>query len=247
VSQSSSAVATGGASRELDSAWRTKVLPLCNEAFFNRYPFVAGSADDVPADDFSHLLGPGGMIDGFFNDNLKGFVDTTTKPWKWQAANQSQLSLAPGTLVQFERAAQIRDSLFSDGQQIQVKFQLVPVSLDAGIGQISLDIAGQTMTYNHGPTESTSFRWPGQNGKTLVRVTMTPASGGNATITEKDGAWALLRLLDSARVIPSGQPDKFRLVFTAPGGSATFELNASSVRNPFTLSALRAFRCPSSL
>jgi type VI secretion system protein ImpL len=124
---------------------------------------------------------------------------------------------------------------------------LVPVSLDAGIGQISLDIAGQTMSYNHGPTESASFRWPGQNGKSLVRVTMTPASGGNATITEKDGPWALLRLLDSARVIPSGQPDKFRLVFTTPGGSATFELNASSVRNPFTLGALRAFRCPSSL
>ena len=127
-----------------------------------------------------------------------------------------------------------------------MKFQLVPVSLDAGIGQITLDIAGQTMTYNHGPTESTSFRWP-QNGKTLVRVTMTPASGGNATITEKDGPWALLRLLDTARVIPSGQPDKFRLIFTSPGGSATFELDASSVRNPFTLSALRASRCPASL
>ena len=42
----------------------------------------------------------------------------------------------------------------------------------------------------------------------------------------------LLRMLDAAKVIPSGAPDKFRLVFTAPSGSATFELNASSVRNP---------------
>jgi type VI secretion system protein ImpL len=246
VSQSSSAVATGGASHELDDAWKSKVLPLCSEAFFDRYPFVASSSDDVPTDDFAHLLGPGGLIDGFFNDNLKAFVDTTAKPWKWQAANHSQLTLAPGTLIQFERAAQIRDSLFSSGNQVQVKFQLVPVSLDAGIGQISIDISGQTLTYNHGPTESTSFLWP-KDGKTLVRVTMTPASGGNATIIEKDGPWSLLRLLDTARVIPSGQPDKFRLVFTSPDGSATFQLNASSVRNPFTLSALRAFRCPASL
>jgi type VI secretion system protein ImpL len=245
VSQSSSTVATSGASHALSDSWRSNVLPLCSEAFFGRYPFVAGSSEDVPVDDFAHLLGPGGMIDSFFNTNLKPFVDTTSKPWKWQAANQSQLTLSPGTLVQFERAAEIRDSLFS-GDQILVKFSLVPVSLDAGIGQISIDISGQTLTYNHGPTESTSFRWP-NNGKNLVRVTITPASGGNATVIEKDGPWALLRLLDSARVIPSGQPDKFRLVFSTADGSATFQLNASSVRNPFTLGALRAFRCPSSL
>jgi len=247
VSTSSAAVATGGASQALQTSWKTKVLPLCDEAFFNRYPFVAGSTSDVPTDDFAKLLGPGGMIDAFFNENLKSFVDTSVRPWKWQAANQSQLQLQPGTLVQLERAAQIRDSLFADPQTILVKFQLVPVSLDAGIGQITLDIAGQTMTYAHGPTESNQFRWPAPNGKTLVRATMTPASGGNATVLEMDGPWALLRMLDSIKVIPSGQPDKFRLVFSAPGGTASFDLNASSVRNPFTMGALRAFRCPAAL
>jgi type VI secretion system protein ImpL len=247
VSASSAAVATGGASKELDSAWRSQVLPLCSEAFFNRYPFAAASSSDVPADDFAHLLGPGGLIDHFFNENLKSFVDVSSKPWKWQAANQSRLSLQPDTLVQLERAAEIRDSLFSDGQNLLVKFQLVPVSLDAGVGQISIDIGGKSLVYNHGPTESSAFRWPGANSKTLVRVTMTPANGGNAQVIEKDGPWALLRLLDVVKVIPSGQPDKFRLVFTSPSGNATFDLNASSVRNPFTLGALRAFRCPSSL
>ena len=247
VSASSSAVATGGASHELDTAWKTKVLPLCDAAFFDRYPFVAGSDSDVPIDDFTKLLGPGGMIDAFFNDNLKSFVDTTSKPWKWQAANQSSLQLSPGTLVQLERAAQIRESLFADPTNIAVKFQLVPVSLDPGVGQISIDIAGQQMTYSHGPTESQAFRWPAASGKTLVRVTITPASGGNATVIEKDGPWSLLRLLDVIKVIPSSQPDKFRLVFTGAGGTATFDLNASSVRNPFTLNALRAFRCPPAL
>jgi type VI secretion system protein ImpL len=247
VSTSSATVATGGASKELDDAWRSKVLPLCSEAFFDRYPFVAGSSSDVPSDDFAHLLGPGGLIDGFFNDNLKSFVDTTRSPWRWQAANQAHLNLDPGALAQLERAAKIRDSLFSDGSNILVKFELVPVSLDAGVGQFTIDVGGQTLTYNHGPTEPESFRWPGTGGKTLVRVTMTPANGHNATEIEKDGPWALLRLLDAAHVIPSGQPDKFRIVFSSPAGAATFELNASSVRNPFTLSALRAFRCPATL
>jgi type VI secretion system protein ImpL len=245
VASSSRAIATGGASSALQDAWRTKVLPLCNDAFLNRYPFVA-SPVDVPADDFAHLLGPGGLIDQFFNENLKPFVDTTTSPWK--AANNTAVTLAPGTLAQFENAAKIRDSLFNGAPQITVKFQLEPANLDAGLGQVTLDIAGQSMTYNHGPTESMSFQWP-SGGKTLVRVTMTPASGGNGQITEKDGPWALLRLLDPpTKVIPvPAQADKFSLVFSAPGGTASFTLNASSVRNPFTLTALRAFRCPATL
>lgn len=251
VSQSSSTVAASGASRELSDAWKSKVLPLCNAAF-NRYPFVAGSASDVPVDDFARLLGPKGMIDQFFDENLKPFVDTSSKPWKWQAANNSKLNLSPGSLGQFERAAEIRDSLFGNGGQMQVGFQLVPVTLDAGVGKVTLDIGGQSISYDHGPTESVRFTWPGQGGKTLVRSTMTPASGsaggGGSAGAERDGPWALLRFLDrDARVVPSGQADKFRLVLAAPFGNATFDLVAGSVRNPFTLQALRSFRCPASL
>jgi len=246
VSDSGAAVASGGASASLSDAWRSKVLPLC-QAAFNRYPFVAGSSADVPLDDFSHLLGPGGLMDGFFNDNLKSLIDTSTTPWKWQSADHVALGLSQETLVEFQRAAAIRDALYPSGTQMQVKFQLVPVSLDPALAKISLDIAGHAMTYDHGPTESAAFVWPGQDGRTLVRVTVTSASGGGETVTEKDGPWALLRLLDTARVIPSGEPDQFKLVFSVPAGSATFQLNASSVRNPFTMSALRSFRCPAKL
>jgi type VI secretion system protein ImpL len=76
---------------------------------------------------------------------------------------------------------------------------------------------------------------------------MTPASGGQGQVTERDGPWALLRLLDAARITPSGQPDRFRIAFSGAGGTASFDLNASSVNNPFTMAALRSFRCPAKL
>jgi type VI secretion system protein ImpL len=244
VSSSGAAVATGGASTELSDAWRSKVLPLCNAAF-NRYPFIAGSTADVPLDDFSRLLGPGGLIDTFFNDNLKSLVDTSSTPWHWQAADHASLGLSPNTLTEFERAADIRDAIFAGGSQVQVKFELVPVSLDPRIAKVSIDISGQTMSYDHGPIESQGFTWP-SNGKTTVRVTITPTGGGHETTIEKNGPWSLLRLLDG-RVTPSGQPDSFKLSFSAPQGAAIFTLNASSVRNPFTMSAIRSFRCPAHL
>ena len=246
VATSGNQVATAGASREMSDAWRAKVVPLC-EAAFNRYPMVAASANDVPVDDFARLLAPGGMMDQFFDQYLKSFVDTGAKPWKWLSPDRVPLGFSPGSLAEFERAAQIRDALFSGGKEMQVRFQLVPKSLDPQVGQITLDIAGTVLTWNHGPPEPGRFQWPGAGGKTLVRVTMTPASGGQGQVIEKDGAWALLRLLDAAKVTPSGQPDKFSITFSGAGGTGTFELNATSVNNPFTMAALRSFRCPAKL
>jgi type VI secretion system protein ImpL len=66
-------------------------------------------------------------------------------------------------------------------------------------------------------------------------------------VTEENGPWALLRLLDVAKVTPTGQPDKFHVTFATPSGNAVFDLNAASVRNPFSMTALRAFRCPAQL
>ena len=68
------------------------MLPLC-QAAFNRYPFIAGSTQDVPLDDFVHLLGPGGLMDQFFDQYLKPFVDNTQLPWKWQSADHTKLGL----------------------------------------------------------------------------------------------------------------------------------------------------------
>jgi type VI secretion system protein ImpL len=247
VSQSSSQVTASGASSELMDAWRSKVVPLC-QAAFNRYPFIPGSQEDVPLDDFTHLLGPGGLMDQFFDQYLKPFVDITSTPWRWQSPDHTKLGLSPDALSEFERAADIRDALFSTGgSQIQVKFQLVPVTLDPGLAQVTVEIGGQAMTYAHGPIQPMMMQWPGTGGNTQTRLTMTPVKGGQATIVENDDAWSLLRLLDAAKVSSSGQPDHFRITFTSPAGNAVFELNASSVRNPFNMSALRAFRCPANL
>ena len=149
-------------------------------------------------------------------------------------------------LSEFERADDIRQALFSNGAQPAVQFQLVPVSLDPGLAQVSVEVAGQTLSYAHGPIQPVMMAWPGKDGSTLVRLTMTPAGGGSESVTQENDTWSLLRLLDSGHLVPTGQPDKFRIVFSSAAGKAEFELNANSVRNPFNMS-LRTFRCPPKL
>jgi len=245
VSQSSSHVTARGASVKLQDAWKSQVLPLC-QAAFGRYPFVANSSEDVPIGDFVHLLGPDGLMGKFFDEYLKPFVDTTTEPWQWQSADHTKLGLSPGVLTEFQRANDIREALFSSGAQPAVQFQLVPVSLDAGLAEVSVEIGGQTLTYAHGPIEPVAMQWPGKDANTLVRLTMTPAGGGPEAVTQEDDTWSLLRLLEAGHLAATDQPDKFRVVFSSPSGKAEFKLNANSVRNPFNMS-LRAFRCPAQL
>ncbi len=242
------AIRTGGISVGMGvaNAWRSQVVPLC-EAAFKRYPFVPGSPDDVPVDDFARLLGPGGEMERFFNANLKSYVDTTRRPWRWIAKDRAPSGISETSLTEFEHAAQIREGLFNNGSSVQVRFQLTPVAMDSAVGQASVDIGGQTLTYAHGSLQAQPFIWPGADGKYGVRLTMTPAAaGGVVAITEKDGPWALLRLLDG-HIKPGAQSDKFRVSFQGGGGAVVFELAASSVRNPFTLDALRSFRCLSKL
>jgi type VI secretion system protein ImpL len=246
VSKSGTSVTSSGAAQELSDAWRSKVLPLCREAF-NRYPFVAGASSDVPPDDFAKLLGPGGLMETFFNDNLAALVDTGSSPWKWQSADHVNLGLSPGALGEFENAAKIRDALFAGGSQMQIKFSLKGTHLDAGLRRVSVLIAGQTMVSDFGPQEASSFQWP-NDGKTLVRITMVGARDGQERLIEDDHAWALLHVFTGAgRVIPTGSPDQFQLVFSSEYGNATFALEAKSVRNPFSMRELRSFRCPDKL
>jgi type VI secretion system protein ImpL len=246
VSNSSTQVTASGASAEISDAWRSKVLPLCVAAF-NRYPFIASSPDDVPPGDFDHLLGPDGLMQKFFDKYLAALVNTTTTPWTWQSPDHAKLGLSPGALAEFERASDIREALFPDGKHMEVKFQLTPVSADPGVGQVRVQIGGKTLSYAHGPIEPETMEWPGKDGNFLVRVILTPANGGNATVISNQGPWSLLRLLDAARVIRSNVPDRFEIVFSSPEGKATFQLEANSVRNPFNMGALRAFRCPPKL
>ncbi len=254
VSQNVTQVAANGASQQIADAWSTKVYPVCRDAF-NRYPFVASSALDVPPDDFSRVLAPGGMMDQFFDQYLKAYVDKTQKPWRWQAGSQAKLNLQDSSLPQFQYAADIGEALFpSGGTKVSSSFELEREQIDAGLAKVIVEIGGgsggQRVEFSHGPNEPASFQWPASNGATLVRVTMVSAADGNQKGIEKSGPWALLRLLDDAehvKVTPSSQPDVIHIAFETPVGAAEFKLTAHSERNLFTLPALHNFRCPAKL
>src|SRR5262249_40786468 len=77
-----------------------EVAPACAGVVDNRYPFVRGTTQEVLREDFVRLFASGGLIDGFFQRNLSGWVDTATRPWAVRVAPQAKWGDA---LMAFQR------------------------------------------------------------------------------------------------------------------------------------------------
>ncbi|WP_341675246.1 type VI secretion system membrane subunit TssM [Niveibacterium sp. SC-1] len=217
---------------------------FCQQAIDGRYPFVRSSARDVTREDFARLFAPGGLFDTFFQQNLAQYVDVSTKPWSFKKVQEQSLGGA-GSLVQFQRAATIRDVFFRNGGSIRLDFK--PVDMDPALTQFTLDVDGQLVKYAHGPQVLQTIQWPGAKGGLTARVQVAPPGPAGTSGQSTEGPWALFRLFDKAKVEAMGAPEKFHVTFDNEGRQTSFEVTASSVQNPFRLRELAEFRCPSGL
>jgi type VI secretion system protein ImpL len=119
--------------------------------------------------------------------------------------------------------------------------------MDPALTQITIDVDGQLIRYAHGPQVLQSVQWPGAKGGLSARVQVNPPSASGNSGFSTEGPWALFRLFDKARIESLGAPEKFRVSFDVDGRSASFEVTAGSVQNPFRLRELAEFRCPGGL
>ena len=246
VAAGSSGITVGGARTGLNAKWQAQVFPFCKRALDGRYPFDRRAEADVALQDFARLFAPNGLIDAFFNENLISFVDTTSNPWRWRRVNNVDLGISDAVLAQFQKAAEIRDSFFLAPGLPSVSFDITPIALDPKVGQVTIDIEGQTVSYAHGPPEVTPLTWPGKAGG-RTRVAYSPERSDIENVITQDGPWAWFRLLDSAEVRRTNVSDRNRVTFIIGGRFAIFQLRAGTVLNPFDSSAVDGFRCPRSL
>jgi type VI secretion system protein ImpL len=245
IANGSSAHMATAARGELSGLWKSQVLPKCQLATDRRYPMDKSSKLDVPLGDFVDLFGKGGKIDGFFSTNLAPFVDTSIMPWRWQKVDNRDLGIPQSALTQFELAKMIRDSMIAPSGRPEVNFSMALMDLDPTSTQVLIELGGQRLSYSRGSTQTDKLKWPAPDGAGYARVTFQP-EGERAAGIMLNGDWGWFRLLDQAQ-IKQISSDVFDVTFLAGDRSATFEIRADSVTNPFSTVQLSHFRCPPSL
>ena len=245
ISSGSSGITADGTRASINAKWQSQILPFCSQALDNRYPFSGGAKADVAMGDFARLFAPNGMIDGFFNENLRDYVDTRARPWAWKRVNDTDLGISPAVLQQLQYAAEIRDAFFAGGETPAVKFQITPEALDPKAQQLVLDIDGQEVEFAHSVAPKPSaITWPGAVGS--ARIILQPVINSTSNAITRDGPWAWFRLLSAAEVRRTNVSDRNRVIFNVGGRIAIFQLQSGSVLNPFALTALSKFSCPKS-
>lgn len=246
VTTGSSGIAASGTRASINAVWQANVLPFCEQALANRYPFNRGAAADVAMQDFQKLFSPGGLIDGFVNQHLMRNIDIRSRPWTAKRVNGVDLGLSPTAIQQMQYASEIREAFFANGPSAAVAFQITPEALDPKARSVSLQIDGQEVGFKHrgGSTTPVPVTWPGQVG--FAQVAFEPSARNAESTMRKDGPWAWFRLLDAAEVRRTNVSDRKRVIFNVGGRIAIFQLQSGSVLNPFALPALQKFSCPKS-
>ncbi|MSP00693.1 MAG: type VI secretion system membrane subunit TssM [Acetobacteraceae bacterium] len=218
---------------------------LCQKAVNGRYPFVAGSGNDIPLDDFGKLFAPGGMLDAFFNQQLRPFVNMSGPTWKLQAAGDVAPPVSPADLAQFQRAAAIRDLFFGPGgKDPAVRFDVTPQSADNVTKQVTIDLGEQQIVYSHGPVRPVTVAWPGGVRIITARLAFDPPPSSGAPVIQTSGPWALFKLFDKGTLRQAGSSDRYVLDFQLGDRHASFEIRAGSVLNPLAPGLLKDFKCP---
>ncbi len=216
---------------------------FCRQAIAGRYPLVRSASSEVTPDDLARMFAPGtGLMDAFFRDNLTNKVDTTQSSWRFMPGIDGKtLPGSEGLLRPFQQAQSIRDAFFASGAATpSYKVTVRTVRMDNTILNLTLDVDGQMLRYSHGPQAVQIMTWPGPGGTNQVRMQLGLANGSTSTLVT-NGAWALNRFFDKARISPGGGSLSRQATFTVDGHQVTLEFAPNSIRNPFQLPR---FSCP---
>jgi type VI secretion system protein ImpL len=248
-------------------ALRDQVTPACTQVVNGRYPFVRGSQREVPLADFGRMFGPGGVLDKFFQQYLAPITDTSSREWTFRPDSPVGVNLNRNMLRSFQRAAEIRDTFFATGgiqpsiqmsvippsvtppapQQQQTGFSFGPAPPPQPTMSVKMEVNGTLVESKPGRNSPVAVSWPGAGGRTAILVEEVAGGFGQSqrppSVLEKQGAWSLFRMLDSAGAVKRG--DRVFANFVVGGRELTYQISVGSVHNPFNLPAIREFRCPS--
>ncbi|WP_198024877.1 type VI secretion system membrane subunit TssM [Bradyrhizobium sp. Cp5.3] len=228
-----------------NAVWTQEVVPVCQAGVYQRYPLFAAAIEDVTLKDFSDLFRPGGILDDFFQKYLSPFVVENRTGLGSATIDGAAAPIHADALAQFQRAREIRKSFFSgSGSAPAVKFSIKPVYLASRLLRATFVMDGKEIVYRHEAPRTYDLEWPTRTEASSTSVILAAVDGSEDKI-ERSGPWALFRLVDASRPSSRGTPDRFAIMIGEPDRpNVTYELRGESVSNPFSLNALRSFRCP---
>jgi type VI protein secretion system component VasK len=236
LAQSARAPGEGLAQNPLTRQWQQLVYPACREAVEGRYPFADGPEADMDA--LARLLGPEGALPSFFARGVQEYLDTAESPWRWKPEARFA-GLGPESAAFFERAMLVSEALFDRSGRLRLDLTLAAL---AERGRTMVAIGGEGAPVR-ATGEAAKLVWPGPEPAKGVEVSFR--EGPDAARIRHEGAWGLIRLLDTLRLRLRDEGRRVLLDLRTDEGRVFLRMDMADPVNPVSArAALRGFACP---
>lgn len=226
----------------LNRQWQQEVVADWQRAFAGRYPFVA-EGPDAPLPLLGQMIKPGGRVDQFIDLQLSGVLRKQGKRWVPVEGGNQGVRVSPAFLKAINQLGELADILYTDGaMRMTFDLKAKPVR---DLVETQLVIDGERLEYFNQMESWKTFNWPSPNDHPGVMLAWNSVRAGGRLYGDYPGRWALLRLLEQARVTPlTGGGSTRQIVLVAPDGlPLTWEMRAQG-GGPLALLKLRGFKLP---
>ncbi len=210
--------------------WRDSVVKPFNEQLANNYPFNPRSAQDASLDAFERFFKPDGILDTFYQQNLKLFIDNDLS----LEDGDNNVIIREDIIAQLETAQKIRDIFFSKQNGLGTSFAVETVSLSGNKRRSVLNLDGQLVDYSQGRNYTAHLVWPNNMREgNESKLTLIGTSGNAPRSISFSGPWAQFRLFWAGQ-LTGVQDGNFTVRFSVDGGAMTYRVHTDTEDNPFS-------------
>ncbi|EFU2868015.1 type VI secretion protein IcmF [Salmonella enterica subsp. enterica serovar Sanjuan] len=222
--------------------WRDSVVKPFREQLADNYPFNPRSSQDASLDAFERFFKPGGVLDTFYTQNLKLFVEGGA-----EVNGDDAVVIREDVLQQLERAQNIRDIFFSRQNGLGTQFAVETVSLSGNKRRSVLNLDGQLVDYSQGRNYTAHLVWPNNMREgNESKLTLIGLNGSAPRSISFSGPWAQFRLFGAGQ-LTGVQDGTFSVRFNVDGGAMVYRVHTDTEDNPFSGGLFSQFRLPDTL
>lgn len=226
----------------MEVEWNNKVVKTFQQTLADRYPFDPQAEQDVSLDAFDRFFKPDGILDSFYKENLKLFIEN-----KLTLGEDGQVLIRQDVQQQLETAQKIRDTFFTQQSALGTQYSAQTVELSANKRRSVLNMDGQLLDYSHGRSFTTHLVWPNaMRDGTESKLTLVGTSSGSPRSISFTGPWAQFRLINAGN-LTSVDDGSFDVRFNVDGGYMTYRIHVDTQDNPFTGGLFSEFTLPDTL
>jgi type VI secretion system protein ImpL len=218
------------AQASLNDAWRQTVVANWNKAFAGRYPFD-NTDNDASIPELARFLRPqGGLISAFLSLQLAGVLELQGDQWVEVNTRGGALQFDPVFIKAVNTLQRIAGHLLAQGEP-QYRFDFKPIPTP-GITDTVLTIESQKLHYYNQRETWQGLMWPSNDAQTNgTRLQWQTEQAGTNKNFEFGGRWALVRMLERAKVEPIDSAT-FQLTWQAAPDTRMMRVAAANSQKP---------------